>query len=870
MFSDTDIMAQVLAAFRAEQAEHRQAAGEILLELERDPLHPQRKELLDQLFREAHSLKGGARAAGLLDVERIAHRIEDVFAAARDGQLELSPTVCDPIYAGLDAIGVLMALRDAGEPPDLASYDPLLESLTHVLRSAPAPAPAPESASAPAPPAVPTFPTHSREESPAPAPPAVPTFPTYFREESPAPAPPAVPTFPTRSREESPAPPAVPTFPTHSREESPAPPAVPTFPTRISEESPAPRAVPSFPTRSREESPEPRAVPAFPTRSSEESATVRLPTRMLDNLLNEAGELMTCTLRAREAAREAAELAELPARWRRTWRRIGPRIARLRAAPSSQQPIVHHLDAEMRSTPSASAIGGQPRELVEALELANDLLSNLSATVARFARQAAEDHARLAAVTDRLHDQVRRTRMQPLATLFPPLRLQIREVARAAGKRIELIVDDGGAEADRQVLDQLREALLHLLRNAVDHGIESPDRRIAAGKSEVGSVTIRAEVSGDHLNIQISDDGAGVDLAAVRARAGASGMIIDTEQANEADLLDMIFLPGFSTRHTVSKLSGRGVGLDVVRTLVERMSGHVSVRSRPGAGCDFMISVPISLARSHGLLLRAAAAVYVLPLDAIQRIVAIAPTQIRRLEGRPVLWLDDRPLPLVALADLLGVAQISANSGGLALILGSGERQVACQIDALLGEQELVIHHLPAPLVRVRYVSGATILADGQVVPILDVVDLVRAAAGSRRAPLPAPTTVEEHRIPTVLVVDDSITTRTLEKNILESAGYRVRLATDGQEALDLLRAMADNGGCDLLLSDIDMPRLNGFDLTRQVRGDAKLRHLPVVLVTSLDSAGDRERGVAAGADAYIIKRAFDQQALLDIISRLV
>ena len=759
MLTDTEIMLQVLAAFRAEQAEHRQAAGEILLELERDPLHPQRKELLDQLFREAHSLKGGARAAGLLDVERIAHRIEDVFAAARDGQLELSPTVCDPIYAGLDAIGVLMAHHEAGEPPDLAPYEPLLETLTRALGSVPAPASV---------------------------------------------------------------------------------------------------------------VPEPRAAPSFPTRPSEESATVRLPTRMLDSLLNEAGELMTCTLRAREAAREAAELAELPARWRRTWRRIGPRIARLRAAPSSQQPIVHHLDAEMRSTPSASAIGGQPRELVEALELANDLLSNLSATVARFARQAAEDHARLAAVTDRLHDQVRRTRMQPLATLFPPLRLQIREVARAAGKRIELIVDDGGAEADRQVLDQLREALLHLLRNAVDHGIELPDQRIAAGKPEVGSVTICAEVSGDHLNIQLSDDGVGVDLAAVRARAGAAGMIIDTEQANEADLLDMIFLPGFSTRHTVSKLSGRGVGLDVVRTLVERMSGHVSVRSRPGAGCDFMISVPISLARSHGLLLRAAAAVYVLPLDAIQRIVAIAPTQIRRLEGRPVLWLDDRPLPLVALADLLGVAQISANSGGLALILGSGERQVACQIDALLGEQELVIHHLPAPLVRVRYVSGATILADGQVVPILDVVDLVRAAAGSRRAPLPAPTTVEEHRIPTVLVVDDSITTRTLEKNILESAGYRVRLATDGQEALDLLRAMTDSNGCDLLLSDIDMPRLNGFDLTRQVRGDAKLRHLPVVLVTSLDSAGDRERGVAAGADAYIIKRAFDQQALLDIISRLV
>jgi two-component system chemotaxis sensor kinase CheA len=195
---------------------------------------------------------------------------------------------------------------------------------------------------------------------------------------------------------------------------------------------------------------------------------------------------------------------------------------------------------------------------------------------------------------------------------------------------------------------------------------------------------------------------------------------------------------------------------------------------------------------------------------------------------------------------------------------------VACLIDAVLGEQELVIHRLPAPLVRVRFVSGATILTDGQVVPILDVVDLVRAAAGIHRTPPPAPTVKAERHTPTVLVADDSITTRTLEKNILEAAGYHVQLATDGQEALDLLRTMVDNSGCDLLLSDIDMPRLNGFDLTRQVRGDPKLRNLPVVLVTSLDSADDRERGVSAGADAYIVKRAFDQQVLLDTISRLV
>jgi two-component system chemotaxis sensor kinase CheA len=195
---------------------------------------------------------------------------------------------------------------------------------------------------------------------------------------------------------------------------------------------------------------------------------------------------------------------------------------------------------------------------------------------------------------------------------------------------------------------------------------------------------------------------------------------------------------------------------------------------------------------------------------------------------------------------------------------------VACMVETVLGEQELVVHRLPAPLLHVRFLSGATILADGQVVPILDVVDLVRAASGAQRVISVSSGPQVERRMPTVLVADDSITTRTLEKNILEAAGYQVYLATDGQEALQTLRQLADNGGCDLLLSDIDMPRLNGFDLTTQVRADIRLRHLPVVLVTSLDSQADRERGVSAGADAYIVKRAFDQQTLLETIAQLI
>jgi two-component system chemotaxis sensor kinase CheA len=287
-------------------------------------------------------------------------------------------------------------------------------------------------------------------------------------------------------------------------------------------------------------------------------------------------------------------------------------------------------------------------------------------------------------------------------------------------------------------------------------------------------------------------------------------------------------------------------------------------------------------------LLKIGRGTYMLPLESIQRIVPVSPRDIHIVEGQPALTVDGHPLALIQLADLIGETtnqptaleqrakhnhpdRATANKHSLALLLGSGERQVACLIDAVLGEQELVVHRLPAPLQRVHFIAGATILADGRVVPILDLVDLLRTAIGARsKINIAAAPSEESQHTPTVVVVDDSITTRTLEKNILEAAGYQVHLATDGVQALTVLHKLVENGGCDLLLSDIDMPNLNGFDLTTQVRSDPTLKHLPIVLVTSLDAPADRERGMAAGADAYIVKRAFDQQTLLDTISQLI
>jgi two-component system chemotaxis sensor kinase CheA len=815
MLTDEEIMAQVLTAFQDEQREHRQSIAQILLELERDSSHPQRRALLDQLFRNAHSLKGSARAAGQLEVEQLAHAIEDLFSAVRRNTLALSPEVCDPLYAALDAIGGIMEQVAAGQPVSLDPYLPLLAALDELVLGAGASDPA--------------VLTETNVEQPGPR---------------------------------------------NGDSETPSPVLQPLDRPDGSVMFAAAGRPPTFdPPRF-----DPEHLPSMPlpdTRQDPLDTTVRLSTATLDGLLQETGELITCTVRQQQRTRDAQRLLGSFDRWRRTWRTIRPLYSRLQQPVPEMRPTVHYLaEQEYGAAMTASVTDHETTVLVNALAQAHDLISELERQLGRQARAMVEDSSRLESVTERLYSQVRRTRMLPLATLWGPVRLQVRDMARAAGKEVSLALDDGGAEADRQVLDQLREVLLHLLRNAVDHGIEVPAQRLARNKPAEGRLTLCGHVCGDRLIVTLSDDGDGLDLSAIRASALANYLLTDGEltQMTPAELTELIFRPGFSTRTTVSALSGRGVGLDIVRAQVERMHGRVSVQSTPGAGCTFTLSVPLSLTSTQGLLLQADDTLYALPIDALERIITIAPGNIQMLEGRAMLAVDGRPVPLSHLSDVLAstAAKLRPRHAGLALLLSVGERRVACLVDSVQGEQELVVQRLPLPLQRVRYIAGATILADGRVAPILDVVDLVRGVLGTRTTIDPGMAAAMSQRRPRVLVADDSITTRTLEKNILTAAGYEVHLAADGAQALTLLRRMYDSGGCDLLLSDVDMPHLNGFELTAQVRQDAHLQHLPVVLMTSLDTSADRERGIAAGADAYLVKRGFDQRKLLDLIASLL
>jgi two-component system chemotaxis sensor kinase CheA len=372
------------------------------------------------------------------------------------------------------------------------------------------------------------------------------------------------------------------------------------------------------------------------------------------------------------------------------------------------------------------------------------------------------------------------------------------------------------------------------------------------------------------LQVEVADDGGGIDPARVRARALERGLLAPdaAERAGDREVLDLVFSSGFSTAARVTGISGRGVGLDVVREHVERLHGTITLDTEVGRGTRFLLELPLTVATTLCLLVGAAGRPFGLPATSVMRIERVRPEELGWAGGQRVVPVDGRPVPLVPAAALLGLGQQPAAEAGTVVVVGSAERRTALAVESLLGVQEVVIKPLPRPFVRVPGTAGAATLASGQVVMILNAADLTRPG-GARTTAAAAPPPPAGDPPPaqaSVLVVDDSAVTRTLEKGILEAAGYRVRVAPDGVAALELLRREP----CDLVVTDVEMPRMDGFDLTAQVRADERLRDLPVVLVTSLDSDDDRRRGVEVGADAYIVKGAFDQDRLLETIGRLI
>jgi two-component system chemotaxis sensor kinase CheA len=479
---------------------------------------------------------------------------------------------------------------------------------------------------------------------------------------------------------------------------------------------------------------------------------------------------------------------------------------------------------------------------------------------------------------DTFLDSTKELLMMPCAALFQVFPKLVRDVARDLGKDVEFSMSGVEVELDRRILAQLRDPLVHLLRNAIDHGVGTPEERASAGKGPKATLTLSVnQADAGMVEIIVADDGKGIDPASVKASALKQGVITEAEAASMSndEAINLIFQSALSTAKIITEISGRGLGLAIVKENIGNLGGKLVVETQKGRGTIFRMLLPVTVATFTGVLLEVRKTIVTIPKARLSRVVRVNASEIKTVEGRDVFSLNGTVIPLVRLADLLDIPAIEGEDNYDMLLVAvafTGDSLLGLIVDEILEEQDVLVKNLGRPLLRVRNVSGVTILRTGEAVPVLNVTDLGKSArrAIGRVGSLTS-TMQEPRRKKRILVVDDTITSRMLMKNIMEAAGYEARTATDGIEAFATLTQALTDEPFDLMLCDVEMPRMNGLELTKRLRQDTQLGDLPVVLLTSLGSKEDRERGVQAGANAYFVKSSgFDQSSLLSVIKRLV
>lgn len=476
-------------------------------------------------------------------------------------------------------------------------------------------------------------------------------------------------------------------------------------------------------------------------------------------------------------------------------------------------------------------------------------------------------------LAQRLYDEALACRMRPFADGVQSFPRVVRDLARSLGRHVRLEIVGEATHVDRDILEKLDAPLGHLLRNAIDHGIESPEDRRAAGKPDEGIVRLEARHSAGVLQISVSDDGRGVDLEKLRgaivARNLANAEI--AQRLTEAELLEFLFLPGFTMKDTVTEISGRGVGLDAVQNMVKQVRGAIRVTSQPGQGVRFQLQFPLTLSVVRTLLADIGGESYAIPLAYIVRTLMLPRGQIELLEGRQHFNFEGRAIGLVNAYQLLGGGDIKHSGDVLpVIVIGEADNIYGLVADRFLGEHELVVQPLDARLGKIKDIAAGAVMEDGSPVLIVDVEDLLRSVdqlvSAERLEQVQRPAAGTGAKRKRVLVVDDSLTVRELERKLLDNVGYKVEVAVDGIEGWNAART----GQFDLLVTDIDMPRMDGIELVTLVKGDPNLKSLPVMIVSYKDREEDRRRGLDAGADYYLTKGGFHDETLVRAVVDLI
>lgn len=583
--------------------------------------------------------------------------------------------------------------------------------------------------------------------------------------------------------------------------------------------------------------------------------TIRVRTKELDGLITLVGELMVASGRI---ATRLEYVDELEACWEEGCR---PSLGPARTGEGGQGLCSSGSEGEAANGGGGVAIGRM-----------TDLLVRLRAAVN-------EDNARLSSLAKEIENRVRTIRLLPLSTVFDLFPRMVRDLAMQEGKEVQLVVEGRDTPADKRIIEEIKDPLIHMIRNAIDHGIEVPEERRRLGKPANGTVSLRAWQTADHIVVEVEDDGRGVDPEKIRSSALQRRLYPAEELAamSSAQLSSLLFLPGLSTSSFVTDVSGRGVGLDVVRSRVEGLKGSVVLEATPGQGCQVRLRLPLTLATTRVVVAKVNGWPYAIPAESIRRMIQVRPEEIFAVKGRAAILLDGEPVPVARLADILQLPAEGSGrreSGEVAspvtlMVLSAGGQSLAVGVDEMLDEQEVVVKPAGALLKRVRHVAGATILNTGTVCFIVNPLDMLLTAQRSTFLSPEADGASESVTAAApalILYAEDSLTTRTQIKRILESDGFEVETAVDGLAALEKLHSRPFSA----LVSDIMMPNMDGFELTTRIRADKHYHELPIILVTTLDKEADRRRGLEVGANAYITKGAFDQTVLLDTLRRLL
>jgi len=578
---------------------------------------------------------------------------------------------------------------------------------------------------------------------------------------------------------------------------------------------------------------------------------LRVTAEHLDRLLGLAGE-------ARVGARWLKPFAQSLLRVRRTQHDLVMALAALR-----EQLAGEHDQAPGCSDATRDALAGASR-------LAHECLLNLGQKLTELE---AYDN-RMSSVANRLYAEALASRMRPFADGVRSFPRMVRDVGHALDKQVRLDVAGLATQIDRDILEKLDAPLGHLLRNAVDHGIETPHARAAAGKPEEGVIRLEARHSAGMLQVTVSDDGRGIDrqalAAAVIARGLASADIV--AGLSEPELMDFLFLPGFTMKKTVTDISGRGVGLDVVRDMLKDVRGTVQVTSQAGRGATFLLQLPLTLSVIRALLVEIGGEPYAFPLAHIVRALKVPRERIEHLEGRQHFVFDGALIGVADANQVLESGDAKAASGELAIVVVSdAHNRYGIVVDRFLGESELVVQPLDTRLGKIKDVSAGALTEDGTPLLIIDAEDMIRSVekligAGRLKQVRRESATDGARRQKRVLVVEDSLTVRELERKLIESHGYHVEVAVDGMDGWNAVRT----GNFDLVVTDIDMPRMDGIELVTLIKREPTLRSLPVLIVSYKDREEDRRRGLDAGADYYLTKGSFQDESLLQAVADLI